>query len=96
MTEFLEDIDPRRWKNAPEGTRAYRCGQGVRGKSRSERLADMCNAHFSDRAKSNKDLLLDIPGVGGFADLVALKGKAPIGAGATKLIGKPDKIAIAT
>jgi len=44
--------------------------------------------YVSDRAKSNKDSLLDIPDGGGFADLVALKGKAHIGDGINKVIGK--------
>ena len=44
--------------------------------------------YVSDRAKSNKDSLLDIPEGGGFADLVALKGKADIGDGINKVIGK--------
>ena len=44
--------------------------------------------YVSDRAKNNRDSLLDIPPGGGFADLVALKGKAHIGDGINKVIGK--------
>ena len=44
--------------------------------------------YVSDRAINNRDSLLDIPPGGGFADLVALKGKAHIGDGINKVIGK--------
>jgi type I restriction enzyme M protein len=43
--------------------------------------------YVSDRAKNDKDSLLDIPEGGSFADLVALKGKAHIGDGINKVIG---------
>jgi len=44
--------------------------------------------YVSDRSKNAKNSLLDIPEGGGFADLVKLKGKAHIGDGINKVIGK--------
>jgi type I restriction enzyme M protein len=44
--------------------------------------------YVSDRSKNAKNSLLDIPAGGGFADLVKLKGKAHIGDGINKVIGK--------
>ena len=44
--------------------------------------------YVSDRAKGSRDSLLDIPEGGGFDALVALKGKAHIGDGINKVIGK--------
>ncbi len=44
--------------------------------------------YVSDRAKSARDSLLDIPAGGGFEDLVALKGKPNIGDGINKVISK--------
>jgi type I restriction enzyme M protein len=44
--------------------------------------------YVSDRSKNMKNSLLEIPEGGGFADLVKLKGKAHIGDGINKVIGK--------
>lgn len=44
--------------------------------------------YVSDRSKGGRSSLLDIPEGGGFEDLVALKGKANIGDGINKVIGK--------
>ena len=44
--------------------------------------------YVSDRAKSSRDSLIDIPKGGGFDDLVALKGKATIGDEFNKVIGR--------
>jgi type I restriction enzyme M protein len=44
--------------------------------------------YVSDRSKNAKNSLLDIPKGGGFDDLVKLKGKAHIGDGINKVIGK--------
>ncbi|MFM8791676.1 MAG: type I restriction-modification system subunit M N-terminal domain-containing protein, partial [Solirubrobacterales bacterium] len=44
--------------------------------------------YVSDRSKDRRHALLDIPEGGGFADLVKLKGKAHIGDGINKVIGK--------
>ena len=44
--------------------------------------------YVSDRAKGGRDSLLDIPEGGGFDALVTLKGKAHIGDGINKVIGK--------
>ncbi len=44
--------------------------------------------YVSDRAKTEKIFLLDVPEGGSFDDLVALKGKPEIGDGINKVIGK--------
>jgi type I restriction enzyme M protein len=44
--------------------------------------------YVSDRAKSGRNSLLEIPTGGGFSDLVALKGKKDIGDGINKVIAK--------
>lgn len=44
--------------------------------------------YVSDRAKNDDDSVLDIPVGGSFSDLVKLKGKANIGEGINKVIGK--------
>lgn len=44
--------------------------------------------YVSDRAKSGRNSLLEIPAGGGFSDLVALKGKKDIGDGINKVIAK--------
>jgi type I restriction enzyme M protein len=44
--------------------------------------------YVSDRAKSSRDSLIDIPKGGGFDDLIALKGKATIGDEFNKVIGR--------
>lgn len=44
--------------------------------------------YVSDRARSGRESLLEIPKGGGFADLVALKGKADIGDGINKVVGR--------
>jgi type I restriction enzyme M protein len=44
--------------------------------------------YVSDRSKNDRNALLEIPEGGGFDDLVKLKGKAHIGDGINKVIGK--------
>ena len=44
--------------------------------------------YVSDRAKSGRNSLLEIPAGGGFSDLVSLKGKKDIGDGINKVIAK--------